>query len=80
MYLKVTVQEVRDRPIAGAIDYANMFEFLGRADLKSSLNGESFVMILSLSGDRLDSRLTENCDILQDSLNDLRLKEMKHRI
>ena len=76
----MTVQEVRDRPIAGAIDYANMFEFLGRADLKSSLNGESFVMILSLSGDRFWTRLTENSDILQDSLNDFCVTEMKHRI
>ncbi|XP_067939304.1 nmrA-like family domain-containing protein 1 [Watersipora subatra] len=36
---QVTTQDVRDRSAVGAIDMANMFEFLGRTDLKSSLSG-----------------------------------------
>jgi len=36
---QVTVQQVRERNYTGAIDIANMFEFLGRGDLKASTNG-----------------------------------------
>lgn len=36
-FRQATVQEFRDRQFPGSIDYANMFEFLRRADLKNSV-------------------------------------------
>jgi hypothetical protein len=34
--LQVTVQDIREKRFQGAIDIANMFEFLSRSDLKTS--------------------------------------------